>query len=199
MIRAQRSEDAVTVQPGTVATVLRETGQAESDRIFSYRLGAPSGSSARITLTQRGKFGSERIVQIDVGPGGAGRVRVQGSVQADIALTGPAPEVFYYTTLETGAIEPCPPLDVEETRTGDVGAPGPWSDVGLGYPPPERWQLGLFTTGAADFRLVDGAGAVFGQWSVNGAFNPLIHPPRLKLQARGTTPVATIGLVAVWR
>ena len=199
MIRPQRSEDAVTLAASSTTTVIRETGPAERDRVFSFRLDADTDASALLTLTERGKFGSTRIVKIAIGPRGAGRIRVHGSVEAIVALDAIGANTFHYTMLEVGSVEPAPPLDAMETRTGGIAVAGPWLDVLDGWCPAERYTLGIATAGAIDFRFIDGAGAVFAQWTVNGSVQPILHPPRVKLQARQPSPAIVTGFVAAWR
>lgn len=202
-IQSQRVDDVIQLKAGTSAVVCRVTAPASVDTVFVYRWESPNGGTILLSLTQRGKFGSTRIVPIAVGPHGAGRVRVHGSVEAAVDVDAGGDGEFHFTILD-GAVEPVPPVDTLETRVGieDIGGPlpGPWLDVGQGWSAPERYTVGLSTTAAMDFRFVDVAGAVYSLWTVNGSALPILHPPRMRLQARQAAPSLTpTGLCAVWR
>lgn len=198
MIRPQRNEGAFPLPDGVPTLIMKETGPAEFDRVFCYRLDGDVDATATITLVQRGKFDEEHRVVITVARGGAGRVRVHGSVEVNATAVNAT--TLHFCTLEAGYVEPVPPRDVLETRTGNgIAGPGPWSDVGAGWCAAERYTVDLATAGAIDFRFIDLAGAQFAVWTVTGVVPPIVHPPRLRLQARNPTAMTTTGFSAVWR
>lgn len=199
MIRDQRSEGAIALKSGAATPILKHTGPSAFDRVIAYRLDDATDATALITLTQRGKFDEVTIVNVAVATRGAGRLRVHGSVEVSAVSSGDT--VLHFCVLEAGSVEPVPPIDVAETRDGNgIAGPGVWSDVGAGWCPAERYMLSLSTSDVTEFQFVDRAGAQFAFWSVTGQSFAVLHPPRMRLQARcPTAGVVGRGFCAAWR
>lgn len=199
-VRAQRSEERLKLAAGQAGTLLVWNGLTEADRVLVYAVSSDSTGTGLLTVTERMQRGGEEVRQITVGPGGAGRLRVNGSVQVDV-VAGAFGNLDVTACMLDGAVELSPPLDTFAGLVGGVGG-GPWLDVGplAGFPPGERRSVQVATdNNAVDFRLIDAAGAVvYGQWTVTGLGSPLYHPPRLRLQARNPAAAGTVRYAACW-
>lgn len=208
---SERIEAGVEVAVGTTGyPLLREVGHTRRDRMLSVQWRPATGKVpiASLTVTERGANGRELVTTIVLGPGCGGSLRVHGSVELLLGVSGPVggeKGTFHYAIVPDASVEPCPPIDAVAGGLVQAvgGGAGAWSAVGTGWLPYRRTELYLMTLGVCELQFDDGNGSpLSGVFTVTGphGIGPIFHPPRARLLARHPGASAdTRSVLATWR